>query len=108
MHRINNDGMPTVYVVAWPNENIVKAGYTTRDRWKPFVSRGAVLLKLESYVNATEALQREAYLENAMMAEFERAFTERSQALPILGKGGGGYSECYRASVEEALVLLRG
>lgn len=108
MQRINNDGVPTVYVVAWPDQEIVKAGYTTNERWKPFVARGGVVLKIERYTTGAEALQRERYLENALMAEFERAFMEKSQALPLLGSGGAGYSECYRATAEEAQVVING
>lgn len=108
MRRINNDGKPTVYVVGWPSENVVKVGYTTTRRWMPFVARGGVVMHLEQHPTGVEALQREDYLHGLMRDAFDGAFTEKKQALAILGTGGSGYLECYSASIEHAREVLNG
>jgi hypothetical protein len=108
MRRINNDGVPTVYVVGWPDAGVVKVGYSAARRWRPFVARGGVIIRLEPHTNGPEAIQRETYLHTLMSAAFEPAFTEKAQALPILGTGGSGFLECYSASIEQAEAVLNG
>lgn len=98
----------TVYVVFWPKERIVKAGVTILpSRVKKFTSRGAIVLAL--YFNETTDLEKA--LHQHLAAIGLRAFTNWTRAVPYLGAGGTGFSECYRikeSSINDLMTHLRG
>lgn len=90
------------YIVGWPIEGIVKAGYTSvgRRRYGAFLSRGADLLYLEAFP-ALGAFDAEKRLGDAMGARWPSAFANKEEAAPYLGSRGAGYLECYRIPVED-------
>lgn len=84
-----------VYVVAWRDERIVKAGSTSgRKRWRGFVNRGAELISLTECVTIDDCLKYEGQLRTYLASVGEHAFSTRIEGLPYLG--GGGYLECFR------------
>jgi hypothetical protein len=86
------------YVVRWP-DGVVKVGITERQRYKSFVARGGQVVALahgRCIWSESEAEERgQLYLG----ARFPMAFRDRDEAVPSLGSRGGGWMECYRASL---------
>jgi hypothetical protein len=88
--RVNE--LTTVYVVYWQAEGIVKAGVTILpSRVKKFTNRGAMVLDL--FHDKTVELEREIQRELARIGS--PAFGTWRDAIPHLGAGGTGFSECY-------------
>jgi hypothetical protein len=94
--------VPQRYVVGWP-EGIVKIGSTSdgKKRWGPLLARGAVMIDLAFYPCFIEALEAEVWLRRQARARYEQAFATREEAEEHLGKGGAGYSECFRIPTAE-------
>jgi hypothetical protein len=86
----------TVYVVYWPEERLLKVGYSERQRWKPFVARGAEVLALKQFSSYDAASFYEHTCHKIMRQVCPRPFTSAHQARQYLGSDGGGYRECYR------------
>jgi hypothetical protein len=84
-----------VYVVAWPDALIVKAGYTEYQRWQVFTYRGAEIVSLTLFEDFDEAFAYEAALYAFLRGVGTLAFESREESKPFLG-GGGGYLECFR------------
>jgi len=102
------ESAPAVYMVAWPGLNIVKVGYSSFQRWKPFVARGGELIGVEEFEDVTAAFRREDDLA-WLMAEVSRpAFTRREHAAQILGKKGSGWTECWAAPIEVGRRIFHG
>lgn len=89
------DGFLT-YLVGWDEALIIKAGSTFyHRRYRAFVNRGAALYGLR---DGTGSVALECELEGALSTFLqERAFEDKWVAVPFLGAGGGGYTECHRA-----------
>lgn len=87
---------PTVYIVQWPGENLVKVGFSCNQRWRPFVLRGAAVVDLVEFDSAVDAFDFETLVLRGFAKIGSRAFTCADDATPYLGSGGGGWLECYR------------
>lgn len=85
-----------VYLVHWPEINVMKAGYTAFNRWRVFTARGAVMVDLIEFDNSSDAFEFEDLVHRGMARRGPQAFTCATDAVPWLGAGGGGYLECYR------------
>lgn len=88
----------SVYAVAWPEQDLLKVGYTYQRRWRSFTARGGVLILWEPFTTPDEALAREAALHAQVAATAPRAFTNRQESHPFLGPTGDGWTECYLMS----------
>lgn len=99
---------PSVYMVAWPDLNIVKVGYSYVQRWKPFVARGGILIGVEEFEDTAGAFLREDDLAWLMAEISERAFDHKAQAAEILGNKGSGWTECWSASLEQGRRIFHG
>jgi hypothetical protein len=86
----------TVYIVHWPDIGVIKAGYTGRKRWRTFVNRGAQIVDLVPFDNSTDAFEFESMVHRRLSSLGPLAFTSATEASPYLGRGGGGWCECYR------------
>ncbi|AVP67335.1 hypothetical protein [Prescottella equi] len=86
---------PTIYVVAWAADRIVKVGYSDRQRWRPFVLRGAEVVDLIEFESVTDAFDFESWAHGALLRLCERAFSSAADAAKYLGNAGGGWKECY-------------
>ena len=87
---------PTVYVVGWRAERVVKVGYTMRrGRWTSFLGRGAEVISL-NFLEDGDPPGIEMWLQREIGSRHPAAFTRRNEALDMLGRGGDGYLECYR------------
>ena len=88
-----------VYIVQWP-DGVIKAGYAShRKRWRKFIGRHAKLLELYSHPTATAALASEDLIHRWAREWLEPAFTCRQESEQHLGRGGGGFTECYQAEM---------
>lgn len=94
--RQKRKGKHTVYVVHWPETNVVKAGYSERERWRAFLSRGGVVIDLVEFDDVSDAFAYEDVLHCALARRGPFAFESAMDARPYLGGAGGGYTECYR------------
>lgn len=82
----------TVYVVEWPDLRILKVGRTILpSRVYRHVRHGAVVIRL--FRDASEELERRLLRELSRIGL--RAFDTWRAAVPLLGAGGIGFSECY-------------
>lgn len=86
----------TIYVVHWPEINVMKAGYSTRRRWWAFQRRGAVVVDLIHFDNSTDAFAFESVVLAGLRSRGPLAFESAAEAEPYLGGRGGGWLECYR------------
>lgn len=93
---------PATYLVSWPDDLIVKAGFTTRQRWRKFLLRGAELHDVV-FFDGAEAVWVESAAERVLHERLARAFEHRTEAVDHLGGRGAGWLECYRAPDREAL-----
>ncbi len=99
---------PSVYMVAWPDLNIVKVGYSYVQRWKPFLARGGRLIGVEEFADAAAAFRRESDIAWLMAEISNPAFTHKAQAAVILGNRGSGWSECWAASPQQGWGIFHG
>jgi hypothetical protein len=97
---------PTVYVVSWDADRVVKVGYSDRQRWRPFVIRGGRLVSLTSFDAFMDASNLEQDVHAVLRRHFRGAFGSARDAVPYLGSGGSGYLECYRMHPRHADALL--
>ena len=99
---------PTVYVVGWRDAGVIKNGFSTRQRWRKFLLRGADLLALYEFPTGSgSALMFESYLENRASFLYPSAFpTRTAEAAALLGPDCAGYVECFRADVDDWARLL--
>lgn len=87
---------PTVYIVYWPEINVVKAGFSCNQRWRSFALRGAVVVDLVPCGNARDAFALERLVDRALQSVCRRRpFKSAAEAAPYLGNRGGGYLECW-------------
>lgn len=93
-----------VYVVVWPEQLIVKAGYTAETRWRQFTKRGAVLHQLTRLRDYRAAFDYEAQVLGYLQTVGRYAFASAHEAVPFLGGRGGGYCEAFAVP---ALDILR-
>lgn len=96
-----------VYLVVWDAEGIVKAGVTTRKRWRTFVTRGARLVKLYRVPTYVEMFDLETQFDLDLCHNGPRAFESSADAVPYLGNRGGGYMECYRIPKDRIEHMLK-
>lgn len=90
----------TTYLVAWPDDLVIKAGVSVRKRWMGFVNRGAVLVEtFASDVADTYALEKQ--LVTWLRENLPGAFDSSAEAIGHLGDRGGGWAECFRAANQE-------
>lgn len=83
------------YLVAWPQHDVMKAGYSAHRRWRYFEIRGALVLGVWRFESIDEAFAAEDALDRCLRGlGGGRAFTSAAEAAPIIGNGGGGYLEC--------------
>ena len=87
--------VPTVYTVNWPQDRIVKVGYSAQTRWRAFQIRGANLLGLMEFQTGGDALDFEYACQMGLKTVCRAAFNAAADAINYLGNGGGGYLECY-------------
>ncbi|SIJ02156.1 Uncharacterised protein [Mycobacteroides abscessus subsp. bolletii] len=85
-----------VYLVHWPEIHVMKAGCTSRKRWRKFVIRGAELVDLIEFDDCSDALDLESLALRGLSAHGPLAFGSAKESEPYLGRGGGGWRECYR------------
>lgn len=102
--------VPMVYVVGWREAGVIKNGFSERQRWRPFVLRGAELIALYAFPHSgVEAVRFETFLEEKAAMLYRPAFLDKTdEARELLGGAGGGYLECYRADVDDwASIVLK-
>lgn len=98
--------LPMTYVVGWRDDGIVKVGCTfSRRRWKVFLARGAELLGLAEYPGRG-VVDAEIATQIAAETLFPLAFRHRLDAAAYLGNQGGGYTECFRATIPAFMEFL--
>lgn len=86
----------TVYIVQWPDQRVVKAGYSLHQRWRAFELRGAVVVDLIEFESHNDAYVFEQLVDAALCAACrKRPFKSAKDAAPLLGTGGGGWMECW-------------
>lgn len=82
----------TLYMVWWPRNGVFKVGITNRaERVRLFESTGGIVL--HTVPHATRAQEKSA--QQHVGYAFDRAFSDASEATELLGKGGGGFTECF-------------
>ena len=91
-----------LYVVGWAANGVIKIGVTAngRERYGPFLARGAELLMLNSY-RPGDTVNEESRLAGVLSGHWPSAFGSKEEAAPLLGKRGAGWMECYRVPVNE-------
>lgn len=97
---------PTVYVVSWPEDRIIKVGYSTRQRWRKFVLRGAVVLALYRAQASTEAFDLEVVGDQWLRAHGQHSFTSAADGIEYLGGDGAGYRECFTLPGDQPVTDL--
>lgn len=86
-----------IYIVEWEHYHFVKVGVTRGDRFQTFTGRGGVLRSLTNPMPLSVAHGMEAALHRDMRsAGWPQQFTCKEAAIPFLGHGGAGWTECYR------------
>lgn len=85
-----------VYIVYWPGLHTVKAGYSSRRRWRAFLKRGAQIVDCVPFGNSTDAFEFESLILRRLKTVGTPAFSSALHAEPHLGGRGGGWCECYR------------
>lgn len=91
------EAVARIYLVEWPHFSFVKIGVTTGQRWTGFASRGGVLRHLTEPAYPQEALARETEMHRQIRSTgWPQAFDCKEAAVPFLGHGGAGWTECYR------------
>ncbi len=86
---------PTVCVVHWPDHGVIKAGYGERQRWRPFVLRGAEVVDLIEFDTSTDAFAFETVVLDMLESLCAPAFVSASESVALLGNSGSGHLECY-------------
>lgn len=94
----------TVYLVTWDSAGIFKIGVTNRKRWRDFTLRGARLVALCESEDYADDIEFAAHLTARRI--WPRPFRSAIEAEPYLGRGGGGWLECYSGSAAFAELLL--
>jgi hypothetical protein len=98
----------TVYLVHWPEINVMKAGYSKRRRWWSFQRRGAVVVDLIHFDDFSDASAFESVVLAGLRSRGKLAFKSAAEAEPYLGGRGGGWLECYRIPEDlDPMELLR-
>lgn len=87
--------VPVVYLVHWPELNVMKAGISTQKRWRAFLQRGAEVVDLVEFEDYADASAFESVVLKGISLRGQRAFGSAVEAIPYLGGNGGGYCECY-------------
>lgn len=98
---------PTCYVVMWPNDSLVKVGFTAKQRWRKFELRGAEVLALFEFEKSHDAFECESVGHHWLRDRFPYAFGLKDESVQFLGADGGGWAECFRASEADAQALLK-
>jgi hypothetical protein len=96
---------PTVYVVVWDADSIVKVGYSERQRWRKFALRGARVAELVPFRHFSVAMSAELEAHEFLWPKVPLAFDSASEAVDHLGPDGGGWCETYRLRPEHASAL---
>lgn len=96
---------PTVYVVIWDADSIVKVGYSERQRWRKFAIRGARVAELVTFQHFSAAMSAELEAHRFLWAKVPLAFASASDAASHLGPDGGGWCETYHLGPEHADAL---
>ena len=86
---------PTVYIVHWPERNVIKCGYSERQRWRPFVLRGALVVDLIEFDTSSDAFEFESVVHEVLSQTCQSAFNSADEAVDLLGGRGGGHCECF-------------
>jgi hypothetical protein len=95
-----------VYVVYWPEIQMVKVGATCKRRWRGFVARGAQVVGLIECEPGAAMYHVEADLRSAISHLVARTgFADKSDARPYLGTSGAGYMECRHMAPDSLLRL---
>lgn len=98
------------YVVSWGEgaDAIVKVGETwSARRWRGFLMRGGVIRRIvRSRASFTLDVERNMHVELAQTSPY--AFGQKHQAIPFLGSGGAGWTECYNVDPNDAVAILEG
>lgn len=83
----------TLYIVWWPNHDVLKVGVTNHaSRIRKHQLTGGILIG--HFEHSTRKQERTA-LEHVSFA-FDRAFLTAESATEVLGAGGIGFSECFK------------
>lgn len=81
--------IPSVYVVAWPDADVWKVGYSGDPRrWLSFCGRSAVLVDLFEFHDEVDARAFESELRGAFAIK-SRPFASAIEARPYVGSLGG-------------------
>lgn len=94
-----------LYLVSWDDAGIVKFGSTDRRRWRSFRNDAQLVLAL-SFCCAPDCYTLEGDLHYLAGRAWPSAFNDWLEAEPYLGRGGGGWRECYRTTPDEVLDLI--
>jgi hypothetical protein len=89
-------GPESAYLVAWPDHDVMKAGYSSCRRWRYFEIRGASILGVWQFPSVKQALDAEIILDRCLKAYGRPAFTTAADAMLVIGGQGAGYLECIR------------
>jgi len=96
-------GESQAYLVAWRSDLVVKAGYSATRRWRKFLTLGGTLIAIHQPDDWHDAFSTEATWLYTLSRTGERAFTNRTEAVPYLGHSGSGWVECYRFASPEVM-----
>lgn len=86
---------PVVYLVHWPDVNVIKAGISMQKRWRAFVKRGGIVVDLVEFDDYADAAAFETVVHNGLRQYGSVAFDGAAEAIPYLGGSGGGWAECF-------------
>lgn len=90
----------TFYIVYWFEHAVLKIGVTNRaDRLRKHALTGGKTLHVVPHMTTRqerEAIRHVGYA-------FDRAFTTAASAVPVLGDGGLGFSECFTVPTRHIL-----
>lgn len=103
MSGFNHDHTPHVYVVCWPEQEILKVGISRNIRWSAWRVRGVVEIATVDTCCEPHSRRLEQWSHRELARTLPRAFATRADSIDVLGSGGVGYSECYRFDSSERL-----
>jgi len=98
---------PSVYGVAWDADRIVKIGFSEYQRWRHFIGRGGRVIFVRQFAEFHSAITAEGVCHDLLRSlSFACPFRSAIDAEPYMGRGGGGWRECYAMTAEDALRAM--
>jgi hypothetical protein len=85
--------MLDLYVVRWPQQEMIKVGVSKNERWQDFGAGVELIFTLRAPRGVALAL--EARVHQRLSQLHPRPFRRASQAVTLLGTKGAGFTECY-------------